>query len=227
MSEYLRMIVGLYWVEIIILALFIVLAFVLEQKFNFKKPREWFIAFNILIFNRGLSTLAYVIPYLEMINTHIPLLADDHPLILRVFMPDFVTEAIDTIQGIPFLAFIYLSVGYAFFIRYKVPTDRLVRYNIMYSIMLISLQGLISDMFVAFTDTVIFDDYLRSQITLIAFFWWLSIYIPCFIRALLGKYDDNKFIREAVEVHLGRDGPDFIWWDRTRKDKAPKRPPLN
>ena len=31
-------------------------------------------------------------------------------------------------------------------------------------------------------------------------------------------------MREAIEVHLGRDGPDFIWWDRTRKDQAPKKP---
>lgn len=227
MKESIGIIAGLYWLEIMILALFIVIAFVLEQKFNFKKPREWFFAFNTLIFNRGFSVLAYVIPYLEMINIHIPLLSDDHPLVLRIFMPYFVADSIDMIQEIPFLSFIYLSVGYAFFIRYKIPKDRLVRYNIMYSIMLVSLQGLISEMFVSFTDLVIFDDYLRSQITLMAFFCWLSIYIPCFFRAFLGKYDENKFIREAVEVHLGRDGPDFIWWDRTRKDKAPKRPPLN
>lgn len=218
---------GLYWVEIMILALFILLAFVLEQKFNFKKPRKWFVAFNTLIFNRGLSALAYVIPYLEMINIHIPVLKDEHPLVLRVFMPEFIAEAIDSIQQVPFLAFIYLSVGYGFFIRYKLPPDRLVRYNIMYSIMLISLQGIVNEMFVSFIDTFIFSDYLRAQVALMAFFCWLGLYIPCFIRAFLGKYDDNNFIREAVEVHLGRDGPDFIWWDRVRKDKAPKRPPLN
>ena len=142
-------------------------------------------------------------------------------------MPNFVTELIDIMQQIPFLSFIYLSLGYGFFIRYKIPGDRLVRYNIMYSIMLVSLQGIVNEMFISFTDVFIVSDYLRSQVTLMAFFCWLSLYIPCFIRALLGKYDENKFIREAVEVHLGRDGPDFIWWDRIRKDKAPKRPPLN
>ena len=93
--------------------------------------------------------------------------------------------------------------------------------------MLISLQGIVNEMFVSFIDTFIFSDYLRAQVALMAFFCWLGLYIPCFIRAFLGKYDDNKFIREAVEVHLGRDGPDFIWWDRIKKDKAPKKPPLN
>jgi len=192
MRETIKILFGLYWLEISVLALFLVIAFVLEQKFNFKKPRQY-----------------------------------DHPLVLRLFMPNFVTELIDIMQQIPFLSFIYLSLGYGFFIRYKVPGDRLVRYNIMYSIMLVSLQGIINEMFISFTEAFIISDYLRSQVTLMAFFCWLSLYIPCFIRALLGKYDENKFIREAVEVHLGRDGPDFIWWDRVRKDKAPKRPPLN
>lgn len=227
MRETIKILFGLYWLEISVLALFLVIAFVLEQKFNFKKPRQWFFAFNSLIFRRSFSVLAYAVPYLDMINLHIPLLQHDHPLVLRLFMPNFVTELIDIMQQIPFLSFIYLSLGYGFFIRYKVPGDRLVRYNIMYSIMLVSLQGIINEMFISFTEAFIISDYLRSQVTLMAFFCWLSLYIPCFIRALLGKYDENKFIREAVEVHLGRDGPDFIWWDRVRKDKAPKRPPLN
>lgn len=227
MKEAIGIVLGLYWAEITVLALFLVIAFVLEQKFNFKKPRQWFLAFNNLIFRRGLSALAYAVPYLDMINLHIPLLKDDHPLVLRLFMPNFVTESIDLMQQVPFLSFIYLSIGYGFFIRYKIPGDRLVRYNIMYSIMLVSLQGIINEMFISFTEAFIVNDYLRSQVTLMAFFCWLTLYIPCFVRAFLGKYDENKFIREAVEVHLGRDGPDFIWWDRIRKDKAPKRPPLN
>ena len=227
MKEAIRVLFGLYWLEIVILVLFLVIAFILEQKFNFKKPREWFFAFNALIFTRSFAALAYAVPYLDMINLHIPLLKDDHPLVLRLFMPNFVADSIDVIQQIPFLTFIYLSIGYGFFIRYKIPGDRFVRYNIMYSIMLVSLQGILNEMFLAFTDTFIVDDYLRSQVTLMAFFCWLSLYIPCFVRAFLGKYDKNQFIREAVEVHLGRDGPDFIWWDRERKDKAPKRPPLN
>nr|YP_009327006.1 hypothetical protein [Pleurocladia lacustris]ANS57562.1 hypothetical protein [Pleurocladia lacustris]ANS57706.1 hypothetical protein [Pleurocladia lacustris] len=227
MQEAIKIMFNLYWLEIVILILFVLLAFVLEQKWNFNKPRKWFLSFNALLFQRSFSAAAYFIPYLDMINLHIPLLKDDHPLILRLFMPNFIADSIDFIQQIPFLTFIYLLFAYGFFIRSKIPGDRLIRYNIMYSIMLVSLQGIINEMFIAFTDSFIYDDYLRAQITLMAFFWWLSLYIPCFVRALLGKYDKNKFIREAVEVHLGRDGPDFIWWDRTRKDKAPKRPPLN
>lgn len=216
MKESLGIIVSLYWLEITILALFIVIAFVLEQKFNFKKPRQWFIAFNTLIFTRGFSVLAYFIPYLDMINIHIPILSGTHPLVLRLFMPYFIADSIDTIQKIPYLSFIYLAICYCFFIRYKIPKDRFIRYNIMYSIMLMSLQSLVCEIFLSSIDLIIADDDLRAQITLMAFFGWLSLYIPCFFRAFLGKYDDNKFMREAVEVHLGRDGPDFIWWDRVK-----------
>ncbi len=216
MKEAIGIILGLYWAEIAVLVLFLVLAFILEQKFDFKKPREWFFAFNILIFSRGFSLLAYAVPYLDMINLHIPLLKNDHPLVLRLFMPNFVTESINLMQQIPFLSFFYLSLGYGFFIRYKIPGDRLVRYNIMYSIMLVSLQGILNEMYISFIDTFIADEYFSSQITLMVFFCWLTLYIPCFVRAFFGKYDENKFIREAVEVHLGRDGPDFIWWDRVK-----------
>lgn len=217
MTKAIRFVLGLYWVEICVLVLFLALAFLLEQKFKFKKPREWFLSFNSLIFIRGMSMIAYVIPYLDMINIHIPILKDEHPLILRIFTPGIVIDLIDIMQQIPFLSFIYLSVGYGFFIRYKVPQDRFVRYNIMHSIMLVSLQGLINEMFLSFTDIFITDNLFRSQITLIAFFCWLSLYIPCFVRAFLGKYHKNKFIREAVELQLGRDGPDFTWWDKAEK----------
>jgi len=202
--------------------LFILIAFVLEQKFKFDKPKKWFVAFNALLFQRGFSAIAYYVPYLDMINTHIPLLQDEHPLVLRLFLPNFVADSIDVVQQIPFLSFVYISLGYGLCIRYKIPKDRFIRYNVMYSIMLISLQGIINDMFITFIETVIFDTEIRSNITLLSFFLWLALYIPCFVRSFAGKYDENKFIREAVEVHLGRDGPDFIWWDRRKKGKKDK-----
>jgi len=37
MRETIKILFGLYWLEISVLALFLVIAFVLEQKFNFKK----------------------------------------------------------------------------------------------------------------------------------------------------------------------------------------------
>nr|QWK41655.1 hypothetical protein [Akkesiphycus lubricus] len=215
---------GVYWVELLVFVVFLFIGFILEQKFNFNKPRKWFFAFNGLICQRLLSVLAYYVPYLDVVNTHMPLIAEAHPFLVRLFLPNFVAESIDIIQRIPFLSFIYLMLGYGVLIRYKIPKDRFVRFNIMYGIIIISFQGIFHELFLNFTNAFVKDPVDQSEAALLAFLSWVVIFIPCFLRALFGKYEGNTFMREAIEVHLGRDGPDFIWWDRTRKDQAPKKP---
>ena len=51
-------------------------------------------------------------------------------------------------------------------------------------------------------------------------------FVSCFVNAFLGRYTSNKFMREAIEVHLGRDSADFVWWDRRgdKNDNRPKKP---
>nr|YP_011007200.1 hypothetical protein V2494_pgp040 [Pleurophycus gardneri]WAM64487.1 hypothetical protein [Pleurophycus gardneri] len=215
---------GVYWVEIFIFILFLVLGFVLEQKFNFNKPRKWFLAFNGLVCQRVLSVLAYYIPYLDVVNTHMPLIAETHPFLVRIFLPNYIAESVNLIQKVPFLSFLYLLFGYGILVRYKIPEDRFVRFNIMYGIIIISFQGIFHELFINFTNVFVKNPADKSEAALLAFLAWVVIFIPCFLRALFGKYEGNTFMREAIEVHLGRDGPDFIWWDRTRKDQAPKKP---
>nr|YP_011005334.1 hypothetical protein V2475_pgp082 [Chorda asiatica]QWK43078.1 hypothetical protein [Chorda asiatica]WAM62197.1 hypothetical protein [Chorda asiatica] len=215
-----------YWLELSIFLFFIVLGFVMEKAFNFTKPRKWFMAFNGLICQRVLSVLAFYVPYLDVVNTHIPLIAETHPLLVRIFLPTFIAQSVDIVQRIPFLSFLYLLLGYGILIRYKIPEDRFVRFNIMYGILIISFQGIFHELFINFTNVFVKDPIDKSEAALMAFLAWVLIFIPCFLRALFGKYDSNTFMREAIEIHLGRDGPDFIWWDRTRKDQAPKRPKL-
>ena len=94
----------------------------------------------------------------------------------------------------------------------------------MYGIIIISFQGIFHELFLNFTNAFVKNPADKSEAALLAFLAWVVIFIPCFLRALFGKYEGNTFMREAIEVHLGRDGPDFIWWDRTRKDQAPKKP---
>ncbi len=216
----------IYWFELFLFALFLLLGFILEQKFKIDKPRKWFLAFNGVIFQRVLSVLAYYVPYIDILNTHVPLIADTHPFLIRIFLPNFIVASMSFIQKIPYLSFFYLFFGYGIFIRYKIPEDRLVRFNIMYGILILSFQGVFHELFLNFTDLFADDPIEKSEAALLMFLSWIVVLIPCFFRALSGKYEGNAFMREAIEVHLGRDGPDFIWWDRTRKDKAPKKPKL-
>nr|YP_011007340.1 hypothetical protein V2495_pgp040 [Scytothamnus australis]WAM64769.1 hypothetical protein [Scytothamnus australis] len=214
----------LYWGEIFLFILFFLLGFILDQKFSINQPRKWFLAFNGLIIQRVLSLLAYYIPYLDVVNTYIPLVANSHPYLVRIFLPNFVIDSVEIVQQIPFLSFLYLMVAYGIFVRYKIPKDRLVRFNIMYGVIIISFQGILHEIFTYFTESVLDNPTDKSEAALLGFLIWLLVFIPCFSRALLGKYESNAFMREAIEVHLGRDGPDFIWWDRVRKDKSPKKP---
>ena len=225
MLEHLReLFFGVYWLEIWLLFLFLSLGFILDQKFNFKKPRKWFLKFNGLIFQRALSMLAYYVPYLDVVNTHIPLIAETHPFLVRLFLPNYIADSIDFVQKIPFLPFIYLMFGYGILVRYKIPEDRFIRFNIMYGVIIISFQGILHELFINFTNAFIENPADKSEAALLAFLGWILIFIPCFLRALFGKYESNTFMREAIEVHLGRDGPDFVWWDRTKKDQTPKKP---
>ena len=206
-----------YWIEIILFFSFLGLGFLVEQKFNIKKPRKWFVQFNGLILQRILSLFCYYIPYLDIINTHLPLIEETHPYIVRLFLPTFIVGSLQFIQQIPFLPFIYLMLGYGVFIRYKLPKDRFIRYNIMYGIIILSFQGIVHELFLNITKIFCLNSKDRSEAALLTFLGWILIFIPCFIRAFLGKYESNPFLREAIEVHLGRDGPDFVWWDRQKK----------
>ena len=117
-------------------------------------------------------------------------------------------------------------IGYGILIRYRIPEDRFIRFNIMYGVLLISFQGIFSEIFGYYVNSKMFcptlDDKVEAALTM--FIFWLLIFIPCFLRALFGVYTNNSFMREAIEVHLGRDGPDFIWWDRRKDRKKPKKP---
>nr|YP_011007480.1 hypothetical protein V2496_pgp039 [Sporochnus bolleanus]WAM64909.1 hypothetical protein [Sporochnus bolleanus] len=214
----------IYWSEVVLFVILLIVGTILEQKFNFKRPRKWFLAFNGLICQRVFSVMAYYVPYLDVVNTHVPLIAETHPYLVRIFFTKFYSGICRYYPKIPFLPFLYLLVGYGILVRNKLPKDRLVRFNIMYGVLIITFQGIFHELFLNFTNVFLEDPVDKSEAALLAFLVWVSIFIPCLYRAISGKYEGNHFMREAIEVHLGRDGPDFIWWDRTRKDQAPKKP---
>ena len=178
---------GIYWMEIWIFISFLILGFILDQKFQIKKPRKWFLQFNGLIFQRFFSVLAYYVPYLDVVNTHIPLIAETHPFLVRLFLPNFIAESVDFIQRIPFLPFIYLMFCYGILVRYKIPEDRLVRFNIMYGVIIISFQGILHELFINFTNVFIKNPADKSEAALLAFLAWILIFIPCFFRAIIGE----------------------------------------
>lgn len=210
-----------YWGEIFLFGLFLVVGFILDQKFNIKKPRKWFLACNSLIFQRSCAVLAFYVPYIDLLNTLIPAIQEKHPFLVRLIMPNFIVDSMEFIQQIPFLSFVYVGLTYGLLIRYRKPADRFIRFNIMYSIIIISLMGIFDEIYLDTIKHIIKIPEERAEISLILYLVWMGmVYGPCFANAFLGRYTNNKFIREAVEIHLGRDGADFVWWDRRGEDKT-------
>lgn len=203
--------------------LFLFLFFlILDRKFNITLPRQLFINFNKLIFQRGCSIIAYYIPYIELLTYHIPLIQETHPYLVRIFLPSFISESMGWYQQIPFFSTLYMLFTYITFLRFKFPPDRFIRYNLMFGIFLMYMQGIYIEIYMYYVNNWCETTREKSDTTLSMFLIWLIIFLSAIIRAILGKYIENNFIRETIEMHLGRDGPDFIWWDRKTPPTKPK-----
>nr|YP_011007578.1 hypothetical protein V2497_pgp082 [Syringoderma abyssicola]WAM65007.1 hypothetical protein [Syringoderma abyssicola] len=181
--------------------------------------------FKGLFSQRIFSMLAYYIPYIDLLNMQIPIIQRGHPFLVRLVLPNFIVDSMEFCQQVPFLSLVYLLLTYGIFIRYKIPEDRLIRFNIMSSIILMSFQGIFYELFGYYTTFFCKTPGDAAEVALVTFILWLYIFIPCFIRGARGEYVSNIFIREAIEVHLGRDGPDFTWWDRKKKKRRRPRKP--
>jgi len=203
--------------EIALFLILISLIFILDRKFKFTLPRKLFIGFNQLFFQRGCSLLAYYVPYIELLTYHIPLIQETHPYLVRIFLPTFISDSMGWYQQIPFFSTLYMLLVYVTFLRFKIPSDRFVRYNLMFGVFLMYMQGIYIEIYMYYVNNWCETVREKSDTTLSMLLIWLIIFISAGIRAICGKYIENNFIRETIEMHLGRDGPDFVWWDRHKR----------
>nr|YP_011006212.1 hypothetical protein V2485_pgp041 [Dictyotopsis propagulifera]WAM63216.1 hypothetical protein [Dictyotopsis propagulifera] len=209
--------------EVFLFLFFFLLILILDRKFNVTLPRKLFLNSNKLIFQRGCSILAYYVPYIELLTYHIPLIQETHPYLVRLFLPSFISDSMGWYQQVPFFSTIYMLFTYITFLRFKFPPDRFIRYNLMFGIFLMYMQGIYIEIYMYYVNNWCETVREKSDTTLSMLLIWLIVFFSAVLRALLGKYIENSFIRETIEMHLGRDGPDFVWWDREKKPK-PKPP---
>ncbi|CAM9729499.1 unnamed protein product, partial [Discosporangium mesarthrocarpum] len=70
-----------------------------------------------------------------------------YPYVCRLFLPDFVSASLNIFQICPFAQAKYIFIGNGVFIRYRKPKDRFIRYNLMYSIVLVTMQSILNEIF--------------------------------------------------------------------------------
>ncbi|CAL8412542.1 unnamed protein product [Dictyota dichotoma] len=204
--------------EVFLFLIFFFIIFLLDRKFKITLPRKLFFNCNKLIFQRGCSIFAYYIPYIELLTYHIPLIQEKHPYLVRIFLPSFISDSMSWYQQIPFFSTLYMLFTYITFLRFKFPPDRFIRYNLMFGIFLMYMQGIYIEIYMYYVNNWCSTTRERSDTTLSMLLIWLVIFASAIVRAFFGQYIENNFIRETIEMHLGRDGPDFIWWDRRKNN---------
>ncbi|CAM9096816.1 unnamed protein product [Choristocarpus tenellus] len=211
----------LSWKNISIIVICFILVSVLEKLFKIKRPKKVFDKINSIVFQRVTSLFFFFINWLQLTSDLVPAIEFKYPYFARLFLPDIMNHLLDIFQELPYMTVIYIVIGYGVCIRSRVPKDRLIRFNLMFSILLLTFQNIFHEIYSAL--------YLEQNIisrmsepALNMFLLYMIIFIPYFFRVLTGRYPSNAFIREAIEVHLGRDGPDFIWWDRHNRKKNNK-----
>lgn len=154
-----------------------------------------------------------------LVNTFLQPLSQEYP-VLAAMVPLFVIKGTYIYSLAPnILSFVYLTLVIRC-LREKFPRPRIVRFHIVQGFLFYIFQNLPDQIIQLITRGAINDD---TQFALLSLIFIINLYwvIPGLFQALTLSYPKNSFLREAVELNLGRDefGPDgspFKWWDRDK-----------
>jgi hypothetical protein len=204
--------------EIGLFLIFVILTVLGWERLKIKKVFNFVFELNKVIVESLLCTLCYLIPYVECLEiNHVEFVYRQYPY-FRLLLSDFVLDTLHIYQSLPIFGFLYFMLGYALVVRYKFVKPRIVRFHFCNGLFIMFFQQIAGQgTYPIFQQYVIdqnFDD--ACNLTCICLIISLAIIFPCMLNGALRKYPSNPFIREAIELHLGRDGPDFIWWDRRK-----------
>lgn len=167
------------------------------------------------ILERVFALMAYFVPMTIIYANYLTFVLPHYPYLNLIF-PSFMRTAVIIYQAHPN----YINYGYFFGIiilcfNLKLPKPRFIRFHLVRGIMLVAFQG-IPDAIVNVlrgSNSISGFQIETTALCLLAinFFWIL----PCIYQAISHTYPRSSFIREAVEVLVGRDDTDdFKWWDR-------------
>jgi hypothetical protein len=220
-----EVVVAFPWVKISMgVASFFLIVFVLN-KINFKKlfkrklnkrvKKVFAIIFNII--ERFCALWAYFVPLLNIYTAYVPGLLATFPY-LHFLLPDAMQDAMDFYVRRPWVInYIYFFTTMYGVTLFKLPKPRFIRFHLLRGLMLLALQGIPDAVFKTFQSA---ETLTQSQVvttTLSLFAINLSWLLPCIYQAITYTYPRSSFIRDAVEINLGRDKDEgFKWWDRRK-----------
>ena len=203
------------WTKIGVIFFMIIVIFLIIKKFKLEKRVRKFYALAFNIFERFGALSAYFVPLVSIYTAYIPSLLSSYPY-LQFIIPKFMQISMDFYIKHPWT----LNYGYFFVTMYavtlfKVPKPRFIRFHLVRGLMLLAFQGIPDSLFKIFQSS---DSLTQEQVvstTLCLFAINLSWILPCLYQAITYTYPRSSFIRDAIEINVGRDKDEgFKWWNR-------------
>jgi hypothetical protein len=203
------------WLQFFIILVIFSVLFVLSKNLKLKRPSQKITGIIANILERWVALFGYFVPLVVIYAQYVKFLLPSYPY-LHLIVPEFMDIAMNIYLRYPNL----INFGYFFGVvflclKFKLPKPRFIRFHLIRGIMLLACQG-IPDQLVSLL--IKSGDYSTQQhVTTILCLFVINLFwiLPCLYQAISHTYPRSGFIRDAVEIHLGRDTDEgFKWWDR-------------
>ena len=203
------------WTKIGVLTITIIFIFFIIKKFKLEKQARKLYALGFNILERLGALSAYFVPLVTIYTAYVPGLLSSYPY-LQFFIPKFMQTSMDFYMKYPWT----FNYGYFFITMYavtlfKIPKPRFIRFHLVRGLMLLAFQGIPDSLFRVFqsADSLTQDQIVSTNLCLFAIN--LSWILPCLYQAITYTYPRSSFIRDAIEINVGRDKDEgFKWWNR-------------
>jgi hypothetical protein len=196
-----------------ILLLFLIKRFKLTKVI--KKLIRKFSKLSLNLIERIGALCAYFVPLVSIYAAYVPRLLGSYPYLNFVF-PEFLRDSVDFYLRYPWVFnYIYFFGMMYGVMLFKKPKPRFIRFHLVRGLMLFAFQGIPDACVRAFqsSESLTQDQIVSTNLCLFAIN--LSWILPCIYQAITHTYPRSSFIRDAVEINVGRDKDDgFKWWNR-------------
>lgn len=213
-NRFVEQISPISWFQISIVVCLFSLLYFLYKKYKLKKQATLLYKVIVNILERFSALLAYFLPLVIVYESYLIYLLPTYPY-LNLIAPNFMLAAVTLYMKNKLV----MNYGYFFGViaclSLKFPKSRFVRFHLVRGLLFIAFQGL-PDLFLnLFQMFSVTTNAQQLAGTFTLFTLYLVWIIPCLYQALTHTYPKNSFMREAIEINVGRDrDDDFKWWDR-------------
>lgn len=196
--------------QISAIILFFLLLLFLKKKVKLKKRVKRRISgLTRSLYERFFAVFGYIIPVLLCYSMYYPTLVLHYPLLSILYPP--------LIRYSMYIFTIYNSkIQWGFFImvliclRNRIPPSRFIRFHLCRGLVIANCSRL-PDTFLQLALGNYLGAEIQAMLLLLNLYWIL----PAIAEALLHTYPRNRFVRDNIEIFLGREDDDsFKWWDR-------------